>query len=40
MMNAIEVSIKERIWVSRMEYFVLKENMKENECGWSKLVIY
>jgi hypothetical protein len=35
MMNAGEVSIKERIWVSRMEYSVLKEKMKENECGWS-----
>jgi hypothetical protein len=34
-MNAGEVSTKERIWMSRMEYYVLKEKMKENECGWS-----
>jgi hypothetical protein len=34
-MNAGEVSTKERIWISRMEYYVLKEKMKENECGWS-----
>jgi hypothetical protein len=33
--NAREVSIKERIWVSMMEYSVLKEKMKESECGWS-----
>jgi hypothetical protein len=26
--------MKERIWMSRMEYSVLKEKMKENECGW------
>jgi hypothetical protein len=25
-----------RIWVSRMEYSVLKEKMKENQCGLSK----
>jgi hypothetical protein len=24
--------------MSRMEYSVLKEKMKENECGWSKLI--
>jgi hypothetical protein len=27
--------MKERIWLSMMEYSVLKEKMKENECGWS-----
>jgi hypothetical protein len=35
-MNAEEVIIKDRIWMDRMEYSVLKEKMKENECGWSK----
>jgi hypothetical protein len=35
MMNAGEVNINERIWMSRMEYSVLNEKMKENECGWS-----
>jgi hypothetical protein len=30
-----EMNIKERIYMSRMEYSVLKENMNENECGWS-----
>jgi hypothetical protein len=36
MMNAGEVNIKEGIWMSRMEYSVLKEKMKRYECGWSK----
>jgi hypothetical protein len=35
-MDAGEVNMKERIWISKMEYSVLKEKMKENECGWSK----
>jgi hypothetical protein len=35
MMNAGEVSIHERLWMSMMEYSVLKEKMKETECGWS-----
>jgi hypothetical protein len=34
-MDAGEVNTNERIWMSRMEYPVLKEKMKENECGWS-----
>jgi hypothetical protein len=29
--------MKERILMIRMEYSVLKEKMKENECGWSEL---
>jgi hypothetical protein len=33
-MGAEEYNMKERIWMSRMEYAVLKEKMKENECGW------
>jgi hypothetical protein len=28
--------MKERIWMGEMEYFVLKEKMKENKCGWSQ----
>jgi hypothetical protein len=35
-MSAEEYNMKERISISRMEYSVLKEKMKENECGWSK----
>jgi hypothetical protein len=27
--------MKERICMSGMEYSVLKEKMKDNECGWS-----
>jgi hypothetical protein len=34
-MGAEEWNMKERILTRRMEYFVLKEKMKENECGWS-----
>jgi hypothetical protein len=30
------VDLKEGIWMVRTEYSVLKEKMKENECGWSK----
>jgi hypothetical protein len=26
----------ERILLTGMEYYVLKEKMKEHECGWSK----
>jgi hypothetical protein len=37
-MDAGEENMKKRIWLSRMEYSVLKEKMKENECGWSKSV--
>jgi hypothetical protein len=35
-MGAEEYNMKERIWMGRMEYSVLKEQMKENECGWSQ----
>jgi hypothetical protein len=35
MMNAGEVDIKEWISLSRQEYFVLKEEIKDDECGWS-----
>jgi hypothetical protein len=40
MMNAGEVNIKEGIWMSRVEYSVLKEKMKGYEwmvlfCQWS-----
>jgi hypothetical protein len=34
-MNSRELSIKERISMIEMEYFILKEKMKENECGGS-----
>jgi hypothetical protein len=30
------VNMKERMLMTRMEYSVLKEKMKENERGWSK----
>jgi hypothetical protein len=29
------VNMKERILMSGMEYSVLKEEMKEDRCGWS-----
>jgi hypothetical protein len=29
--------MKGRIWKGRMKYFILKEKMKENECGWSEV---
>jgi hypothetical protein len=35
-MDAGEENMKERIWLSMMEYSVLKEKMKENECRWSE----
>jgi hypothetical protein len=28
------VDLKEGIWMLRTKYSVLKEKMKENECGW------
>jgi hypothetical protein len=34
-MDAGEVNIKERISMIRTEYFVLKEEMKYDECAWS-----
>jgi hypothetical protein len=36
-MDAGEVNIKEIIYMSRMTYSVLKEDMKLDECGWSNL---
>jgi hypothetical protein len=35
MMNAGEVDIKERILLTKQEYSVLKEEIKDDECGWS-----
>jgi stress-induced morphogen len=35
MMDAGEVNIKERISMTRMVYSILKEEMKDDECGWS-----
>jgi hypothetical protein len=35
-MNAGEVDMKERISMVRKEYAVLKEDMKLDECGWSR----
>jgi hypothetical protein len=29
------VDMKEKILMIEMEYFVLKEKMKDDECGWS-----
>jgi hypothetical protein len=34
-MDVGEVDMKERILMIEMEYFVLKEKMKDDECGWS-----
>jgi hypothetical protein len=36
MMDTSEVNIKEITWMSRMTYSVLKDDMKLDECGWSK----
>jgi hypothetical protein len=33
--NAGEVDIKEGISLTRQEYSVLKEVIKDDECGWS-----
>jgi hypothetical protein len=35
MMNAGEVDIKESILLTKQEYSVLKEEIKDDECGWS-----
>jgi hypothetical protein len=35
-MNAGEVNIKVGITLTRQEYSVLKERIKDDECGWSK----
>jgi hypothetical protein len=35
-MNAGELKIKERILLTGMEYSVLEEKMKDDECGWSE----
>jgi hypothetical protein len=37
-MDAGEENMKERIWLSRMKYSVLKEKMRKNECGWCEYV--
>jgi hypothetical protein len=34
-MDAGEVDMKERILMMRIEYSVLKEEIEDNECGWS-----
>jgi hypothetical protein len=34
-MDARGVNMKERIWMSMMEYSILKEEMKYDESGWS-----
>jgi hypothetical protein len=36
MTNAGEVNIKVGITLTRQEYSVLKERIKDDECGWSK----
>jgi hypothetical protein len=35
MMDAREVDIKERISITRTGYSLLKEKLKDDECGWS-----
>jgi hypothetical protein len=35
MMNAGELNIKMGITLTRQEYSILKEGIKDNECGWS-----
>jgi hypothetical protein len=39
MMSVGEVYMKERILLTRTEYSVLKEKMKEHQCGWSKGIV-
>jgi hypothetical protein len=34
-MDVGEVDMKEKILMIEMEYFVLKEKVKDDECGWS-----
>jgi hypothetical protein len=34
-MDTEEVNTKKRISLTRQEYFVLKKNMKDDECEWS-----
>jgi hypothetical protein len=34
-MDAGEVNMKEGIMMTEMEYSVLKEEMEDDECGWS-----
>jgi hypothetical protein len=40
MMDAGEVNIKERICMSRMTYSVSKEEIKDDECGCSYLLLF
>jgi hypothetical protein len=35
MTNAREMNTNERILKTRQEYSVLKERIKDDECGWS-----
>jgi hypothetical protein len=35
-MSAGELEMKERILMSRIAYSILKERIKEHECGWSE----
>jgi hypothetical protein len=35
-MDAGEVNINERISMTRTTYSALKEDMKDDECGWSE----
>jgi hypothetical protein len=39
MTNVGESCKKERILMTRQEYFVLKEKIKDDECGWSKQLV-
>jgi hypothetical protein len=34
-MDAGEMDMEERILMTRIEYFILKEVLKYHECGWS-----
>jgi hypothetical protein len=36
MTNAGDVNIKVGISLTKKEYSILKEGIKDNECGWSK----
>jgi hypothetical protein len=38
-MDAGEGNMKERMLMIDMEYSVLKEEMEEDRCGWSKLFV-
>jgi hypothetical protein len=40
MTSAGESCIRERIWMARLEYSVLKEKINDDECGWSHAAYY